>query len=74
MRKPMGAPPLGVLISQGQDGSLQIARPGGRRVSLTAQEAALIRALPPFPDLQSTSVRELSSRRPSSTCGSDTNA
>ena len=53
---------FGVLISQDADGSLLLRRPDGAQLALTAQEAALIRALPPFPDLQSTFACELSSQ------------
>ena len=65
---------LGVLISQTVDGALELLRPDGVRLALTEQEVALIRALPPFPDPQSTVACELSWRRLSSTFGSDTNA
>ena len=65
---------FGALVSAAPDGSLQLRRPDGAVLRLTAKEVALIRALPPFPDLQSTSVCELSSRPLSSTCGSDRHA
>lgn len=65
---------LGVMVSQGADDSLLIRRPDGVELALTAQEFALIRALPPYRDLQSKTVCELSSHLPSSTCGSDRHA
>lgn len=76
-REPAAVPrmnELGVLISQTVDGALELHRPDGATLALTEQEVALIRALPPFPDPQSTVACELSWSRLSSTFGSDTNA
>lgn len=64
----------GPVFSQRPDGGLEIVRPSGYRLVLSAAEVATIRVLPPPPDRQSKVACVLSLHRPSSTCGSGSNA
>ena len=64
----------GPLFSQCPDGALEIVRPSGCRLVLSAAEVAAIRTLPPPPDPQSRTACVLSLHPLSSTCGSGSNA